>query len=67
MLRGVKEERNIVHTMKRRKAKWIGHIWRRSCLPKHDLEGKKEGKREGMGRRGGRRKQLPGVLKERRG
>jgi hypothetical protein len=31
----VKEERNIVHTIKRRKANWIGHILRRNCLLKH--------------------------------
>jgi hypothetical protein len=29
----VREERNIVHTIKRRKANWIGHILRRDCLP----------------------------------
>ena len=27
----VKEERNVLHTVKRRKANWIGHIWRRNC------------------------------------
>ena len=26
VLRRVKEERNITHTIKRRKANWIGHI-----------------------------------------
>jgi hypothetical protein len=30
----VKEERNIVHTVKGRKDNWIGHIWRRDCLLK---------------------------------
>jgi hypothetical protein len=35
----VKEERNIVHTIKRRKANWIGHILRRNCLLKHVTEG----------------------------
>jgi hypothetical protein len=39
----VKEERNIVHTIKRRKANWIGHILRRNCLLKHVIEGKLEG------------------------
>jgi hypothetical protein len=34
-LRRVKEERNIVLTIKRRTAKWIGHILRRNCLLKH--------------------------------
>jgi hypothetical protein len=28
----VKEERNIIHTVKRRKDNWIGHILRRNCL-----------------------------------
>jgi hypothetical protein len=36
----VKEERNIVHTIKRRKANWIGHILRRNCLLKHVIDGK---------------------------
>jgi hypothetical protein len=27
-----KEETKILHTIKRRKAKWIGHILRRNCL-----------------------------------
>jgi len=26
LLRRVKEERNILHTTKRRKANWIGHV-----------------------------------------
>jgi hypothetical protein len=38
----VKEERNIVHTMKRRKDNWFGHILRRNCLLKHVIEGKLE-------------------------
>jgi hypothetical protein len=50
----VKEERNIVHTIKRRKANWIGHILRRNCLLKHDIEGKLEGRIEVTGRRGRR-------------
>jgi coproporphyrinogen III oxidase len=40
VLQRVKEERNIVHTVKRRKANWIGHILRRNCLLKHVIEGK---------------------------
>jgi hypothetical protein len=59
ILQRVKEERNIVHTIKRRKANWIGHILRRNCLLKHVIEGKLEG----TGRRGRRRKQY---LKEKR-
>jgi hypothetical protein len=41
---GVKEERNIIHTVKIRKANWIGHILRRNCLQKHVTEGKVEGR-----------------------
>jgi hypothetical protein len=42
-LHRVKEDRNILHTIKRRKANWIGHIWRRNCLLKQVIEGKLEG------------------------
>ena len=34
--------RNILQTIKRRKANWIGHILRRNCLLKHVIEGKIE-------------------------
>jgi hypothetical protein len=43
VIRRVKEERNVLHTIKRRKADWIGHILRRNCLLKHIIEGKKAG------------------------
>jgi hypothetical protein len=43
VLHRVKEERNILHAIKRRKANWIGHILRRNCLIKHIIERKKEG------------------------
>jgi hypothetical protein len=66
VLHRVKEERNIVHTIKRRKAKWIGHILRRNCLLKHVIEGKLEGRIEMTGRRGRRRKQLLDDLKEKK-
>jgi hypothetical protein len=35
----VKEDRNVLHTIIRRKAKWIGHILRRNCLLKTILKG----------------------------
>jgi hypothetical protein len=66
VLHRVKEERNIVHTIKRRKANWIGHILRGNCLLKHVIEGKLEGRIEMTGRRGRRRKQLLYDLKEKR-
>jgi hypothetical protein len=39
-LRRDKEERNILHTVKRRRDNWIGHILRRNCVLKHVIEGK---------------------------
>jgi hypothetical protein len=64
VLHRVKEERNILHIIKRRKANWIGHSLRRNCLLKHVIEGKLEGRIEMTGRRGRRRKQLLDDLKE---
>jgi hypothetical protein len=49
MLQRVKEERNIVHTVNRREANWIGHILRRNCLLKHVIEGKIEERIEWWG------------------
>jgi hypothetical protein len=48
VLQRVKEERNILHAIKRRKANLIGHVLRWNCLLKHCIEGKIEG----TGRRG---------------
>jgi hypothetical protein len=62
VLHRVKEERKILHTIRRRKANWIGHILRRNCLPSHFDKGKI---RE-TGRRERRRKQLLDDLKEAR-
>jgi hypothetical protein len=66
VLHRIKEERNIIHTIKRRKANWIGHILRRNCLVKHVIEGELEERIEMTGRRGRRRKQLLDGLKEKR-
>jgi hypothetical protein len=66
VLHRVKEERNILHTIQRRKANWICHILRINCLLKHVSEEKLEGKIEMTGRRGRRRKQLLDDLKEKR-
>jgi hypothetical protein len=66
VLHRVKEERNNLHTIKRTKANWIGHILRRNCLLKHVIEGKLEGRIEMTGRRGRRRKQLLDDLKEKK-
>jgi len=58
VLQRFKEERNIIQTIKSRKANWIGHILRRNCLLKHVIGGKIVGKIQVMGRRRGRSKQL---------
>jgi hypothetical protein len=63
VLHRVKEERNILLTIRRRKANWIGHILRRNCLLSHIVGGKIIGTR----RQGRRRKQLLDDLKEARG
>jgi len=44
VLHGVKEKRNIILTVKRRKANWIGHVLSRNCLLKHVIGGRIEGK-----------------------
>jgi hypothetical protein len=63
----VKEQRNILHEISKRKANWIGHILRRNCLLQQVVEGKIKGGIEVTGRRGRRRKKLLDDLKERRG
>jgi hypothetical protein len=45
VLHRVKKERNIVHTIRQRKANWIGYILSRNCLIKHIIEGKIRGTR----------------------
>jgi hypothetical protein len=66
VLHRVKEERNILNTIKRRKANWIGHILCSNCLLIHVIEGKLEERVEMTRRRGRRRKQLLDDLKEKR-
>jgi hypothetical protein len=61
----VKEQRNILHKIRKRKAKWIGHILRRNCLLQRVIEGKIQGGIEVTGRQG--RMKLLVNLKERRG
>jgi hypothetical protein len=64
VLHTVIEEWNILHTIKSRRATWIGHILRRNCLLKHVIEGTIEGRIEVIGIRSIRRKQLPIGLKK---
>jgi len=40
VLHRVKEQRNILHEIRKRKANWIGHILRRNCLLQWVIEGK---------------------------
>jgi len=35
----VKDERNILQSIKRKKANWIGHTLLRNCLPLRSIEG----------------------------
>jgi hypothetical protein len=63
----VKEQRNILHEIRKRKAIWIGHILRRNCLLQRVIEGKIQGVIEVTGRLGRRRRNLLAFLKERRG
>ena len=63
----VKEQRNILHEINKRKANWIGHILRRNCLLQRVIEGKIKGGIEVTGRRGRRCRELLDVIKERRG
>jgi hypothetical protein len=63
----VKEQRNILHEVRKRKVNWIGHILRRNCILQRVTEGKIKGEIEVTGRRGRRRRHLLDDLKERRG
>jgi hypothetical protein len=60
----VKEHRNILHEISKRKANWIGHILRRNCLLQHVIEGQIKGGIEVTGRRGRRCRKLLDDLKE---
>jgi len=55
----LREEANILYTLKWGKVNWSSHILRTNCLPKHVMEGNIDGTR-----RGRRRKQLLDDIKE---
>jgi hypothetical protein len=63
----VKEQRNILHEISKRKDKWIGQILRRNCLLQRVIEGKIKGGIKMTVRRGRRRRKLLDDLKERTG
>ena len=60
----VKEQRNILHEICKRKANWIGHILRQNCLLQRVTEGKIQGGIEVIGRQGRRCRKLLDNLKE---
>ena len=59
----VKEQRNILHEISKRKTNWFGHILHRNCLLQRVIEGKIKGDIEVTRRR----RNLLGDLKERIG
>ena len=67
MLLRVKERRNILHEIRKRKANWICHILRRNCFLKQVIEGMIKEEMDVTRRRGRRRKKLLDDLKDRRG
>ena len=67
VLHRVREERNFLHTVKRRKANWIGHVLCNNCLLKYSFERKIKVRIEVTEGRGISRKQLQSDLKKTRG
>jgi hypothetical protein len=63
----VKEQRNILHEIRKRTANWISQILCRNCILQRVIEGKIKGGIEVTGRRGRKRRKLLDDLKERRG
>jgi hypothetical protein len=63
----VKEQRNILHEIRKRKANWVGHILRRNCLLQRVTERKIQGGIEVTERRGRRRRKVLDNIKEMRG
>jgi hypothetical protein len=64
VLQRVKKNRNILHTIRRKKANWSGNILHWHCLLKYVIEGNMEGRLELTERRGRRCKQPLDDLKE---
>jgi hypothetical protein len=62
----VKEQRNILHEISKRKANWIGHILRRNCILQQVIEVKIKDGIEVTGGRGRRRRKLLDDLNKRR-
>jgi hypothetical protein len=66
-VRKVKEDMNILPTVKRSEANWIGHTLRGNCLLKHVFEGNLEGRIGVTERRERRRCKLLDDLEKNRG
>jgi len=66
VLQRVSGEMNILHTIIRRMANWIGHILRRNYLLKDAVEGKIKGRIQVTGRRWQGRKQLLDEVRKKR-
>jgi hypothetical protein len=62
LLLRVKEQRNILHEISKRKANWFGDILRRNCLLRQVIEGKIKGGIRVTVRRGKSRKKLLNYL-----
>jgi hypothetical protein len=67
LLLRVKEQRNILHEISKRKANRIGHILCRNCLLRQVIEGNTKGGVEVTGSQGRIRRKLLDDLKERKG
>jgi hypothetical protein len=63
----VKEQRNILHEISKRKANWIGYILCRNCLLQQVIVGNIKEGIEVTGRQGRRHRKLLDDLKKRRG
>jgi hypothetical protein len=61
----IKEQRNILHKIRKRRANWIFHILRRNCFLQWVTEGKIQWGIEVTGRQRRRRRKLLDYLKER--
>jgi hypothetical protein len=67
LLHGVREQRNILHEIRKRKVNWIGHILRRNCLLQRVIEGNIKEGIEMTGRQGRRLRKLLDDFKETKG
>jgi hypothetical protein len=63
----VKQQRNILHEISKRKANWVGQILHKTCLLQQVIEGKIKGGIEVTNRRGRRCRKLLDDLTERTG